>query len=62
MLPTAAKLLLTTGATHYNEQLGLPDKGCAIKVMVVYTSCYLELRVWPWLYQPPPPEVLIIKT
>ncbi len=24
-----------TGATHYHAQLGLPDKGCAIKELVV---------------------------
>ena len=29
-----------TGATHYHAQLGLPDKGCAIKGLVV---CYI---VW----------------
>ena len=24
-----------TGATHYNTQLGLLDKGCATKVLVI---------------------------
>ncbi len=28
-----------TGATHYRAQLGLPDKGCLIKWLVV---CYIE--------------------
>ena len=27
--------LLKTGATHYHTQSGLPDKGCAIKGLVV---------------------------
>ena len=27
-----------TGATHYNAQLGLPDKGCAIKELMVVTE------------------------
>ena len=32
------------GATHYHVQLGLPDKGLAIKVLVVCNSWELE----PW--------------
>ena len=31
-----------TGATHYHAQLGLPDKGRAIKGLVVYNSWDLE--------------------
>ncbi len=31
-----------TGATQYHAQLGLPDKGCAIKGLVVYNSWDLE--------------------
>ena len=27
-----------TGTTHYNAQLGLPDKGCAIKGLVIFIS------------------------
>ena len=27
-----------TGATNYIELLGLPEKGCAIKGLVVYNS------------------------
>ena len=53
-----------TGATHYHAQLGLPDKGRAIKGLVVCNSWDLE----PWdllnglalcCYQPSP-EVLIV--
>ncbi len=33
-----------TGATHYHAQLGLPDKGRAIKGLVVCNSWDLE----PW--------------
>ncbi len=33
-----------TGATQYHAQLRLPDKGRAIKGLVVYTNCDLE----PW--------------
>ncbi len=33
-----------TGATHYHAQLELPDKGRAIKGLVVWNSWYLE----PW--------------
>ena len=29
-----------TGATHYHAQLGLPDKGRAIKGLVVCYGCY----------------------
>ena len=31
-----------TGATQYHAQLGLPDKGRAIKGLVVYNSWDLE--------------------
>ncbi len=31
-----------TGATQYHAQLGLPDKGCAIKELVVCNSWDLE--------------------
>ena len=31
-----------TGTTHYHAQLGLPDKGQAIKDLVVCNSCDLE--------------------
>ena len=31
-----------TDATQYNAQLGLPDKGCAIKGLVVCNSWDLE--------------------
>ena len=31
-----------TGITHYHAQLGLPDKGCAIKGLVVCNSLNLE--------------------
>ncbi len=39
-------MILSMGhdATHCHEQLGLPDKGCAIKGLVVYNSWDLE----PW--------------
>ena len=55
-----------TGATHYHAQLGLPDKGRAIKGLVVCNSWDLE----PYdllnglalgCYQPSP-EVLIVST
>ncbi len=51
--------LAQTGATHYHAQLGLPDKGRAIKGLVVCNSWDLE----PWdllnglalgCYQPSP--------
>ena len=29
-----------TGSTHYHAQLGLPDKGRAIKGLVICNSCY----------------------
>ncbi len=32
---TVECLGLKTGATHYHEQLGLPDKGCTIKWLIV---------------------------
>ena len=53
-----------TGATQYHAQLGLPDKGRAIKGLVVCNSCYLEpLDLLNGLalgcYQPSP-EVLIV--
>ncbi len=32
-----------TGATQYHAQLGLPDKGCTIKGLVVCNSWDLEL-------------------
>ncbi len=31
-----------TGATHHHAQLGLPDKGLAIKGLVVWNSWDLE--------------------
>ncbi len=31
-----------TGTTHYNEQIGLPEKGCAIKGLVVCENKDLE--------------------
>ena len=34
--------LAPTGATHYHAQLGLPDKGRAIKGLVVCNSLDLE--------------------
>ena len=34
-----------TGATYYHAQLGLPDKGHAIKEMVVY---WVLLYLIPW--------------
>ena len=43
-----------TGATQYHAQLGLPDKGRAIKGLVV-----LQKRCGPVCYQPSP-EVLIV--
>ena len=34
-----------TGATHYHPQLGLPDKGCAIKELVVcYVVCLASIK------------------
>ncbi len=30
-----------TGATHYHAQLGLPDKGCSIKRLVVCNVVWL---------------------
>ena len=52
-----------TGATQYHAQLGLPDKGCAIKKLVISNSWDLEpLDLLNSLalgcYQPSP-EVLI---
>ena len=35
--------LAKTGATQYHVQLGLPDKGRAIKGLVVCNSWYTEL-------------------
>ncbi len=35
----------TTGGTHYHAQLGLPDKGRAIKGMVVCNGWYLNLAL-----------------
>ncbi len=50
-----------TGATQYNAQLGLPDKGLAIKGLVVCN--YWDREPWDGLalgcYQPSP-EVLIV--
>ena len=53
-----------TGATNYHAQLGLPDKGCAIKGLVVCNNWDLEpLDLLDGLdlgcYQPSP-EVLIV--
>ncbi len=50
-----------TGATHYHAQLGLPDKGLAIKELVVCNSW--DLKPWDLLhglalgYYQPSPEV-----
>ncbi len=48
-----------TGATQYHAQLGLPDKGRAIKGLIVCNSWDLEPREWlnglvPGCYQPSP--------
>ncbi len=53
-----------TGETQYHAQLGLPDKGCAIKGLVVWNNWVLEpLDLLNSLalgcYQPLP-EVLIV--
>ncbi len=50
-----------TGTTQYHAQLGLPDKGRAIKVLVVYNNWDLDLLngLAQGCYQPPP-EVLIV--
>ena len=36
-----------TGATNYHAQLGLPDKGRAIKELVV---CWVLLNLIPWVF------------
>ena len=48
-----------TGATQYHAQLGLPDKGRAIKELVVWNSWDLEPLdllndLAPGCYQPSP--------
>ena len=53
-----------TGATQYHAQLGLPDKGRAIKELVVFNNWDLEPLVLLnglalGCYQPSP-EVLIV--
>ncbi len=53
-----------TGATQYRAQLGLPNKGCAIKGLIFCNDCDLEpLDLLNGLalgcYQPSP-EVLIV--
>ncbi len=35
-----------TGATQYHAQLGLPDKGCAIKGLVVNWSMARIIDLW----------------
>ena len=47
-----------TGATQYHAQLGLPDKGYAIKGLVVFNNRDPAKRSGPRFYQPSP-EVLI---
>ncbi len=56
---------LHSGATQYHAQLGLPDKGHAIKGLVVCNSWDLE----PWellnglalgCYQPSPEELIVL--
>ncbi len=54
-----------TGATQYHAELGLPDKGRAIKWLVDCNNWDLEpLDLLNGLalgcYQPSPPEVLIV--
>ncbi len=53
-----------TGATHYHAQLGLPDKGRAIKGLVISYSWDLEaLDLLNGLAQgsyQPSPEVLLV--
>ena len=53
------------GATQYHAQLGLPDKGCAIKVLVVCNSWDLEpLDLLNGLalgcFQPSPKEIVLL--
>ena len=48
-----------TDATQYHAQFGLPDKGRAIKGLVVCNSCDLEPLDLLNGYQPSP-EVLIV--
>ena len=55
---------LQTGETHYHAQLGLPDKVCAIKGLVVSYNWDLEpldlLNVLALVcYQPAPEELTI---
>ena len=38
---------LKTDATHYHAKLGLPDKGLAIKELVV---CWVLLKLMPSLF------------
>ena len=53
-----------TGATQYHAQLGLPDKGRAIKVLVVCNDWDLEHLLLPnglaLGYYQPSPKVLIV--
>ena len=55
-----------TGATHYHAQLGLPDKGRAIKGFVVCNDWDLEplalLNDLALVCYQPSPEVLIVST
>ena len=38
---------IKTGATHCHAQLGLPDKGRAIKELIV---CWVLLNLIPWVF------------
>ena len=54
-----------TGATQYHAQLGLPDKGRAIKGLVVYNNwdlqpLYLLNGLALCCYQPSPDVLLIV--